>query len=71
MKFTFHLILIALFVAFAFAATATDEKQVIFNYPGDTPDSVIQQAIKALEAAVSHHYTWHLYLGTMKGGLEG
>ncbi|CAD0012246.1 unnamed protein product [Aureobasidium pullulans] len=49
MKFTIHLLLIALLVALAYAAT--EQKQVIVSYPKDTPYSVIEHAMDAIKEA--------------------
>ncbi|THX43460.1 hypothetical protein D6C84_04565 [Aureobasidium pullulans] len=57
MKFTIHLLLIALLVALAYAAT--EQKQVIVSYPKDTPYSVIEHAMDAIKEAggvITHEY---------------
>lgn len=51
MKFTLHLLLVALFVVFAYAVA--EQKQVIVSYPNNTPNSVIEQAKAAIKEAVS------------------
>ncbi|KAF1353354.1 hypothetical protein BDV97DRAFT_346367 [Delphinella strobiligena] len=57
MKFTIHLLLIALFVVFAYASAPL--KQVIVSYPNDTPDSVLEKAKAAIKEAggvITHEY---------------
>lgn len=51
MKFTFSILLIALFVVFACAAAP--QKQVIVSYPKGTPDHIVDQAKAAIKEAVS------------------
>ncbi|GAB7352938.1 hypothetical protein MBLNU459_g3518t2 [Dothideomycetes sp. NU459] len=49
MKFTLHILLIALLVALAYAAAP--QKAVIISYPKDTPDSVVDKAKAAIKEA--------------------
>lgn len=56
MKFTIHLLLIALIVALAYAAT--EQKQVIVSYPKDTPDSVVENAMAAIKEAVINRFAF-------------
>ena len=50
MRFTFHILLLALVAALAYAASA--QKAVIISYPKDTPDSVVDKAKAAIKEAV-------------------
>lgn len=59
MKFTIHLLLIALFVVFAYASAPL--KQVIVSYPKDTPNSVLEKAKAAIKEAVREpHHSRHV-----------
>lgn len=54
MKFTLHILLIALFVALTYGAAA--QKAVIVSYPKDTPDSVVEKAKTAIKEAVRNPF---------------
>ncbi|GAB7352937.1 hypothetical protein MBLNU459_g3518t1 [Dothideomycetes sp. NU459] len=53
MKFTLHILLIALLVALAYAAAP--QKAVIISYPKDTPDSVVDKAKAAIKEALTQN----------------
>jgi len=58
MKFTLHLLLIALFVVFVCASAP--QKQIIVSYPKNTPDHIVEEAMAEIRKAVSRVsiYDW-------------
>lgn len=54
MKFTFTFIPLAFLAVFA-AAAHPQQQPVIVSYPKDTPQSVIDKAMAAIEQAVSYN----------------
>ena len=57
MKLALHILLLA--VLSAFAGAVSPQKPVIVSYPEDTPQSVLEQAMAAVEKAVCLCYLAH------------
>jgi len=60
MKFTLHLLLIALFVVFVCASAP--QKQIIVSYPKGTPDHIVEEAMDEIKKAVSRDFTYDWFV---------